>query len=195
MCASCTCIGAPHPPRSQSALSCVRVTHYGLNKQMACPQRWYNFLGGRSCETKCHLSTHGENAISCSHSRKQKPTLPLCIVHHDWFIPPPGFPSYQTILGCESCHYINQNGKCTGCTENDRHPELIFFLNLFWGKIGRILWNMLKCVMNDLIGSGQVWILWLSSDQNMWKSLEYADIPVHRPLFFSQKGRKCRNMN
>ncbi len=77
--ASCTCIGAPHPPCSQSALSCVRVTHYGLSKQMACPQRWYNFLGGRSCETKCHLSTHGENAISCSHSRKQNRPCPSAL--------------------------------------------------------------------------------------------------------------------
>lgn len=71
--AACMCIGVALPPYFRSALPCVRVTHYGLSKQMACPQRWYNFLGGRSCETKCHLSTHGENAISCSHSRKQKP--------------------------------------------------------------------------------------------------------------------------
>ncbi len=33
---------------------------------------------------------------------------------------------------------------CTGCTEDDRHPELFFFCYLFWEKIGRILWNMLK---------------------------------------------------
>lgn len=71
--AACMCIGVALPPYSRSALPCVRVTHYGLSKQMACPQRWYNFLGGRSCETKCHLSTHRENAISCLHSRKQKP--------------------------------------------------------------------------------------------------------------------------
>lgn len=74
--AACTCIGVAHPPCSRSALPCVRVTHYGLSKQMACPQRWYNFLGGRSCETKCHLSTHRENAISCSHPRKQNPPCP-----------------------------------------------------------------------------------------------------------------------
>ncbi len=97
---ACTCIGAAHPPRSRSALSCVRVTHYGLSKQMACPQRWYNFLGGRSCETKCHLSTHGENAISCSHSRKQKPTLPLCIVHHYSFL-------VSVISPSTTCSWIN----------------------------------------------------------------------------------------
>lgn len=182
---ACTCIGAAHPPHSRSALSCIRVTHYGLSKQMACPQRWYNFLGGRSCETKCHLSTHGENAISCSHLRKQKPTLPLCIVHHYWLLSPPGSPSYQKILSCWSSHYINQNDKCTGSTEDNRRPE--FFVHFFWGKIGRILWNMVKYVMDDLIG-GQV-------GSNVWKSLEYVEIPTHRPLFFSRKGRKSRNMN
>lgn len=77
--AACTFIGVAHPPCSRSALPCVRVTHYGLSKQMACPQRWYNFLGGRSCETKCHLSTHGENAISCSHPRKQNLPCPSAL--------------------------------------------------------------------------------------------------------------------
>lgn len=58
----------------------VRVTHYGLSKQMACPQRWYNFLGGGVLRNQMPPQhTRGEcNFLLSLRKTKTRPTPIHC---------------------------------------------------------------------------------------------------------------------
>lgn len=76
--ATCMCKGVALPPYSRSALPCIRVTHYGLSKQMACPQRWYNFLGGEVLRNQMPPQhTRGECNFLLT-LKKTKPKNPPC---------------------------------------------------------------------------------------------------------------------